>query len=197
VNSRNIKHLPFKKLGRNIKAIDTIVAQPRNISIGNNVGFNFHTLIDGTGDLYIGNDTIIGPFTVISTANHRYNCLDLPIRNQGSIRKRVVIGNNVWIGAHCNILAGAEIDNGCVIGAGSIITKHIPKDSIVIGVNEIIKKRDIKDTTAIDDISPRNRAMLCLNTDGSFCKIKNLVIKDGYASLYHCGDCGSFEAGEV
>jgi len=149
-------------------------------------------LIDGTGDLYIGDDTIIGPFTVISTANHRYNCLDLPIRNQGSIRKRVIIGNNVWIGAHCIILAGARIDSGCVIGAGAIITEHIPKDSVVIGVNKIIKTRK-KDTTTIDKVPPWNRSRLCTNMDGLFCTIKKFFIKDGYASNFHCGDCGSFE----
>jgi acetyltransferase-like isoleucine patch superfamily enzyme len=65
----------------------------------------------------------------------------LPIKDQGSVKKRIIIGNNVWIGAHCNILAGAKIDDGCVIGAGSIITKHIPKNSVVVGINKIIKKR--------------------------------------------------------
>lgn len=141
IDSKTIRYLHFKKLGENTKAIDTVVAQSHNISIGDNVGFNFHTLIDGTGGLDIGNDTIIGPFTIISSANHKFDLSDLPIKDQGGVRKKVIIGNNVWIGAHCIILAGAKIDDGCVIGAGSIITKHIPKNSVVMGVNEIIKKR--------------------------------------------------------
>jgi acetyltransferase-like isoleucine patch superfamily enzyme len=59
VDSKTIRYLNFKKLGKNTKAIDTLVIQPDNISIGDNVGLNFHTLINGDGGVDIGNDVIV------------------------------------------------------------------------------------------------------------------------------------------
>jgi acetyltransferase-like isoleucine patch superfamily enzyme len=43
------------------------------------------------------------------------------------------------------ILAGAEIGDGCVIGAGSIITKKIPKNTIVVGNEILIKSYNTKE----------------------------------------------------
>lgn len=51
------------------------------------------------------------------------------------------IGKNVWIGANCVILPGVEIGDNTIIGAGSIVTKSIPSDSIAVGNPcKIIKK---------------------------------------------------------
>lgn len=48
--------------------------------------------------------------------------------------RRVKIGNNVYIGYHCLILPGVEIGDDCVIGAGSIVTRDIPGNSVAVGV---------------------------------------------------------------
>ena len=55
----------------------------------------------------------------------------------------MIIGDNVWIGANTVILRGSIIDNGCVIGAGSVIKGEYPPDSVVIQKREdtVIKKR--------------------------------------------------------
>lgn len=46
---------------------------------------------------------------------------------------KVIIGNNVFIGAKALILANVKIGDNVIIGAGSIITKDIPSDSVVVG----------------------------------------------------------------
>ena len=48
--------------------------------------------------------------------------------------KPVNIGNDVWIGANTIILDGVEIGDGCVIAAGSVVTKNVKSYSIVGGV---------------------------------------------------------------
>ncbi len=46
---------------------------------------------------------------------------------------KLVIGDNVFIGNKCIIMPGVEIGNNCVIGAGTVVTKSIPSDSVVAG----------------------------------------------------------------
>lgn len=47
---------------------------------------------------------------------------------------KVTIGNNVWFGEHVTVLKGVSIGDNCIIGAGSIVTKSIPKNSVAVGV---------------------------------------------------------------
>ena len=65
---------------------------------------------------------------------------------------RVTIGNNVRFGQHCMVLKGVTIGDNCFIGAGSIVTKDIPSNSIAVGIpckvictlEEFHKKRQSK-----------------------------------------------------
>jgi acetyltransferase-like isoleucine patch superfamily enzyme len=52
----------------------------------------------------------------------------------------VLIGNDVWIGTKAVILSGVAIGDGAVIGAGSVVTKHVPPYSIVAGVPAAVVK---------------------------------------------------------
>lgn len=53
-----------------------------------------------------------------------------------------VIGNDVWIGSNAVIMAGVEVGDGSVVGAGSIVTKDVPAYSIVAGnPARVIKSR--------------------------------------------------------
>lgn len=63
-----------------------------------------------------------------------------------SEKRKIVIGNDVWIGANVIIFEGVTIGNGAVIAAGSIIRKDVPPYAVVGGVDRIIKYRFDKDT---------------------------------------------------
>ena len=47
--------------------------------------------------------------------------------------KPIKIENNVWIGGSVVILPGVTIEDGAVIGAGSVVTKDVKKNTIVAG----------------------------------------------------------------
>jgi acetyltransferase-like isoleucine patch superfamily enzyme len=106
-------------------AINVRIGEPSKFSIGNNSFINTGTLILAydTGTIRIGNDVIIGPSAVLVSANHRYDLLDRPIRQQGEIYKPIIIEDDVWIGAHAVILPGVTVGKGSVIGAGSVVSK--------------------------------------------------------------------------
>lgn len=53
---------------------------------------------------------------------------------QGTERKGVIIGNNIWIGAKVTVLDGVKIGSGSVIAAGAVVVKDIPDNCIVAGV---------------------------------------------------------------
>ena len=46
---------------------------------------------------------------------------------------KTIIGNDVWIGTNSIIIAGCNIGNGAIIGAGSIVTKDVPDYAVVAG----------------------------------------------------------------
>ncbi|RZJ51234.1 MAG: acyltransferase [Chryseobacterium sp.] len=119
--SRIIVSTSFNNIGEKIK-------------IGNNVGIGEFAYLGGSGGLEIGDECIVGQYLSCHPENHNYENLDLPIRNQGVNRKGIIIGKNCWIGSKVSILDGVKIGNGCILAAGSVITKSFPDNSIIGGI---------------------------------------------------------------
>ena len=92
--------------------IDT--QRPELISIGNNVDMNknFQIMAHDWGSL------------VFRAKYHDF------LNSTG----RVIIGNNIYFGTDVIILKGVSIGDNCIIGAGSIVTKSIPANSVATGV---------------------------------------------------------------
>ena len=104
-------------------------------------GDNIGIYINAYGGLILGDNVNIGQNTVITTTNH-----DIYDHRRVSNKKMgVIIGNNVWIGANCSIVAGVKIGNNVTIGAGCTVRKNIPSNTIVIHKDDqlkLIKKRN-------------------------------------------------------
>jgi len=125
----------FAKCGENLFLYhDLTVLYPKNIEIGSNTKINRGVFITAPDKIKIGNDVLIGPYTVINSGNHNYSNPDVPIRLQGHIIKPIVIEDDVWIGANSTILAGVTIGKGAVVGAGAVVTKNINPYTVVGGV---------------------------------------------------------------
>lgn len=100
-------------------------------TLGNNSGIGINAKL---GIVHIGDNVMMGPDCVIITSNHKFDRLDIPMCEQGSEKDRpVYIGNDVWIGYRVTILPGVKIGNGCIIGAGAVVTKDVPDYAIVGG----------------------------------------------------------------
>ena len=94
--------------------------------------------MDG-GTIHIGEHVFIGPFCGFYTASHPINYTD---RNKGLERALpITVGDNCWFGANVSVMQGVTIGSGCVIAAGSVVTKDIPDNCLAAGVPATIKKR--------------------------------------------------------
>jgi acetyltransferase-like isoleucine patch superfamily enzyme len=82
----------------------------------------------------IGAETLIGAFCYITSGNHRFGEFDRPVRAQGYSGAPVILGRDVWVGAHVTILPGVTIGDKAIIGAGAVVTKSIPEGEIWAGV---------------------------------------------------------------
>ena len=102
-----------------------------NIELGDYVFANYHfTVLDGA-KVQIGNHVYIAPNVSIYTAGHPF---DVVLRRKGLEYARLVrIGDDVWIGGGVSILPGVTIGNNVVIGAGSVVNRDIPDNSLAVG----------------------------------------------------------------
>ncbi len=107
---------------------------PGRVSVGNNVFINRGVIITARADVTIGDDVMIGPYSVINSGNHVYEDSSIPIREQGHRSSSIVIEPDVWIGAHATILEGCVIERGAVIAAGSVVVRSVAPYTVVGGI---------------------------------------------------------------
>jgi len=114
----------------------SIINSPHNITKGicSDPGDNLGIYINAGGGLTIGNNVNIGQNTTITTTNHyKYDHRKL------GFKKGIIIGDNVWVGANCCIIAGVTIGDNVTIGAGCVIRKDIPDNCTVMGSDDSIQ----------------------------------------------------------
>ncbi len=113
-----------------------------NISFGSKCspGSSLHQYIQGINGIKMGNNVLMAPGVTIISANHDMTEFDKHVKAEP-----ITIGDNVWIGANAIILPGVKIGSNTVIGAGSVVTKDIPNNSIAAGVPcKVIRKNQTK-----------------------------------------------------
>jgi len=102
----------------------------KNITIGKHVFFNTGCTFQDCGGITIGDGSQIGQNVVLCTFNHGI----APKERHTLYPAPIVIGKNVWIGANVTVVPGVTIGDNAVAAAGAVVTKDVPKNSIVAGV---------------------------------------------------------------
>lgn len=119
----------------------TLLAQ-RGIEIGSNAYIGANCNI---GLSIIGDDVLLGSNVHIISGRHvhSFQRADIPIRLQGGTLKKTVIGHDCWVGNNAVVMA--DLGDGCVVGAGSVVTKSIPPKGVVAGnPAQLIQRRGEK-----------------------------------------------------
>lgn len=127
-------------LGDNVRLgpYSTMIGPPPSalgdgITIGANSAADSYSFIGGGGPVKIGENVIMGEHVCFHPENHRFDQLDVPIKDQGMVRKGITIEDDVWVGANVTFLDGSHVGRGSVIGAGSIVRGEIPAHSVAVG----------------------------------------------------------------
>lgn len=123
----------FKSVGKNINIErGASFGSGKDLQIGDDSGLGENCQVPD--NIKIGRDVMMGPDVLIIGKNHEFENLQIPMRLQGAKdAPPVVIGDDVWIGARTIILPGITINNGAIIGAGSVVTHDVPPFAICAG----------------------------------------------------------------
>lgn len=135
----------MKSIGQNVDLQYGEYTKPENMVFGSHIYVGPGAQFAADGGLVVEDGVIFGPSCVIYTSNHNYDSKDLQaVPYDGrTLLASVTIKRNTWIGGHSIILPGITIGEGCVIGAGSVVTKDV-EDFAVVGGNpaRVLKYRD-------------------------------------------------------
>lgn len=105
-----------------------------NLTLGNSVSIHDGCYIDAYGTISIGNAVSIANHTSVISFEHTWNEREIPIKYNPSVKKSIIISDDVWIGSGCRVLGGTVINERVIIAAGAVTKGELLKSRIYGGV---------------------------------------------------------------
>jgi putative colanic acid biosynthesis acetyltransferase WcaF len=113
-----------------------VIWAPWNLRMGKGACIGDGAEVYNPSLIQIGDYAIISQQSYLCGASHDYRRWDFPM-----ISRPITIGPHAWIAARAIVSMGINIGEGCVIGAGSIVTRNMPEWSVCAGNPcEVIKE---------------------------------------------------------
>lgn len=119
-----------------------------NIKIGARSWINYGVTFDNAAMIVIGDDCLVGPQVMFVTSSHEVG----PSQRRGAKAKAmpISVGSGCWLGARSLILPGVTIGEGCVIAAGSVVTRSCAPNTLYAGVPaRAIRELDVAGASAV------------------------------------------------
>ncbi len=108
------------------------ILQPSNVTIGNDVSFAQDVFINARAQVTIGDHVRISPYVRINTGG--LNLEMPPNKRFDHVNAPVKIGNYVWLATGVIINPGVTIHDGVVVGAGAVVTRDLPPNTLCVGI---------------------------------------------------------------
>ena len=122
--------------------LDTEVETAGYILIGERVYVGAGSCLHGHKGLEIGDDSLLAQNVTITPFSHKFDDPDRIIYGQGGRISKITLGRDCYLGMNASVLPSADIGEGAVVGAGSVVTKPVPAYSVAVGVPaKVVRKR--------------------------------------------------------
>lgn len=127
-----MRRLYLKCLGMKLPQVFFVGRRPTiryggNMNVGERCDLGDNTTLTAHAPIRIGDDFTGASGLHIDSGTHDVDTFEPHVAE-------IVIGDRVWCGVRVTILSGVHIGNDCVIGAGAVVTKSIPDNSLAVGV---------------------------------------------------------------
>lgn len=96
---------------------------------GKRVFVNFGCSFMDRGGITLEDGVLIGPQVKLITENHA----EEPDKRQHVYSRPILIKRKAWLGAGVTVLPGVTIGENAIVGAGSVVTKDVPDNAVVVG----------------------------------------------------------------
>lgn len=123
------------KIGKKSTVYSSVkIWDPRNLIIENNVTVGPNVNLYSVNKIFLRNGCQISQDVNLITASHDFNR-----KSHDLICKPIDVGENVWIAANASVLMGVKIGRNAVIGFGSVVSKNVSENQIVVGNPQLLK----------------------------------------------------------
>ncbi|WP_460979767.1 WcaF family extracellular polysaccharide biosynthesis acetyltransferase [Spirosoma knui] len=117
------------KVGQNVHVYPNVkIWAPWNLVLGDECGVANGVILYSQGVITIGYRAVVSQGAHLCAGTHDYTKPGFPL-----ITKPIHIGDLAWVAAEAFVHPGVTIDNGCVIGARSVVTKDMPAWMVCAG----------------------------------------------------------------
>jgi acetyltransferase-like isoleucine patch superfamily enzyme len=109
------------------------IRNAQNVYVGKNSHIN-HLCCVWAGEnakIILGDNLLMGPGVCLFSGNHS-KIKGQPMTHQGRNEAPIVIGDDVWLGAHSVVTAGTQIANGVIVAAGAVVTRSITQEGVIV-----------------------------------------------------------------
>jgi len=111
------------------------------IEIDDGANISNNCRIGTIGTTRVGKKVLLAAYCYLVGAGHEVDDLDTAILDQPNTSQGgCSVGDGSWLGTRVTVMDGAHIENDCIVGAHSLVTKSIPAYSIALGTPAVVKK---------------------------------------------------------
>ncbi|MGH8969806.1 MAG: acyltransferase [Actinomycetes bacterium] len=125
-------------------------AHEGTLRVGEKCVFGRATTVNCYLDVEFGARSLVADWVYVADFDHRFEDVDVPIKDQGLVKSPVRVGPDVWVGVKASVLRGSDIGAGSVVAAHAVVRGRVPPYSVVGGVPARVLG-DRRDAAAGDD----------------------------------------------
>ncbi len=115
------------------------------VRIGDKVVFGQYDVVNAYLDVEIGAATILADWVYVTDFDHAFDDRSVPIKDQGIVKSPVRIGPDVWVGTKASVLRGADVGQGCVLAAHTVVRGEVAPYQVVAGVpGRVVRSRGVR-----------------------------------------------------